>query len=86
VARDLARRPRRDARHRRDRLRLYLTNISSIARLGTTLIFIVIVLIWFYVLAIIVLGGAVINAARFEIYDTGDLKIGGQGTGDSGQG
>jgi len=65
---------------------LYLTNISSIARLGTTLIFIVIVLIWFYVLAIIVLGGAVINAARFEIYDTGDLKIGGQGTGDSGQG
>jgi membrane protein len=65
---------------------LYLTNISSIARLGTTLIFIVIVLIWFYALAIIVLGGAVINAARFEIYDTGDLKIGGQGTGDSGQG
>jgi len=54
---------------------LYLTNISSLARLGTTLIFIVIVLIWFYALAIIVLGGAVINAARFEIYDTGDLKI-----------
>lgn len=54
---------------------LYLTNISSIARLGTTLIFIVIVLIWFYALAIIVLGGAVINAARFEIYDTGELKL-----------
>jgi membrane protein len=53
---------------------LYLTNISSIAKLGTTLIFIVIVLIWFYALAIIVLGGAVINAARFEIYDTGELK------------
>jgi len=53
---------------------LYLTNISSIARLGTTLIFIVIILIWFYALAIIVLSGAVINAARFEIYDTGELK------------
>jgi membrane protein len=53
---------------------LYLTNISSIAKLGTTLIFIVIVLIWFYALAIIVLGGAVINAARFEIYDTGELR------------
>ena len=65
---------------------LYLTNISSLARLGTTLIFIVIVLIWFYALAIIVLGGAVINAARFEIYDTGELKTGGQGTGDGGQG
>jgi membrane protein len=54
---------------------LYLTNISSIARLGTTLILIVIILIWFYALAIIVLGGAVINAARFEIYDTGELKV-----------
>jgi membrane protein len=64
---------------------LYLTNISSIARLGTTLIFIVIVLIWFYALAIIVLGGAVINAARFEIYDTGELKAGGPRTRDSGQ-
>jgi membrane protein len=54
---------------------LYLTNISSIAKLGTTLILIVIVLIWFYAIAIIVLGGAVINAARFEIYDTGELKL-----------
>jgi membrane protein len=54
---------------------LYLTNISSIAKLGTTLIFIVIVLIWFYALAIIVLGGAVINAARFEIYETGELSL-----------
>jgi YihY family inner membrane protein len=54
---------------------LYLTNISSIARLGTTLIFIVIVLIWFYAIAIIVLAGGVINAARFEIYDTGELKV-----------
>jgi YihY family inner membrane protein len=54
---------------------LYLTNISSIAKLGTTLIFIVIVLIWFYAIAIIVLAGAVINAARFEIYDTGELKL-----------
>jgi YihY family inner membrane protein len=54
---------------------LYLTNISSIAKLGTTLILIVIVLIWFYAIAIIVLSGAVINAARFEIYDTGELKL-----------
>jgi membrane protein len=54
---------------------LYLTNINSIAKLGTTLIFIVIVLIWFYAIAIIVLGGAVINATRFEIYDTGELKL-----------
>jgi YihY family inner membrane protein len=56
---------------------LYLTNISSLARLGTTLIFIVIILIWFYALAIIVLGGAVVNATRFEIYETGELKVSG---------
>jgi YihY family inner membrane protein len=54
---------------------LYLTNISSIARLGTTLIFIVIVLIWFYAIAIILLGGAIINATRFELHDTGELSI-----------
>lgn len=54
---------------------LYLTNISTIARLGTTLIFIVIILIWFYAIAILLLSGAVVNAARFEIYDTGELRI-----------
>ena len=53
----------------------YIDNISSIAKLGTSLIFVLIVLIWFYAIAIIVLGGAVINAARFEIYDTGELAL-----------
>ena len=53
----------------------YIDNISSIAKLGTSLIFVLIVLIWFYAIAIIVLGGAVINAARFEIYETGELAL-----------
>jgi membrane protein len=44
----------------------YLSNVSTIARFGTTLVFVLIVLIWFYALAIIILGGAVINAMRFE--------------------
>ena len=43
----------------------YLGHINTIAHLGTTLVFILIVLIWFYVLAIILLGGAVINGMRF---------------------
>jgi YihY family inner membrane protein len=43
---------------------LYLTNISTIARFGTTIVFILIVLAWFYLLAVIILGGAVINALR----------------------
>ena len=54
----------------------YLSTVSTVARFGTTFVFVVIVLIWFYALAIILLGGAVINAMRFEIHDTGDLAIG----------
>lgn len=49
----------------------YLSSINTIARFGTTLVFVVIVLIWFYALAIIILGGATINAMRFEVHDTG---------------
>jgi YihY family inner membrane protein len=40
----------------------YLTNISTLARFGTTIVFILILLIWFYLLALIILGGAVVNA------------------------
>ena len=47
----------------------YLSNVSTIARFGTTLVFILIVLLWFYALAIIILGGAVINAIRFEDHE-----------------
>jgi YihY family inner membrane protein len=54
---------------------LYLSSVSTIARIGTTLIFIVIVLIWFYALAIIILGGAVVNALRFERHDTGGVDL-----------
>jgi YihY family inner membrane protein len=43
---------------------LYLTSISTIARFGTTIVFILIVLGWFYALALIILGGAVLNALR----------------------
>ena len=47
----------------------YLSTISTIARFGTTFVFVVIVLLWFYALAIILLGGATINAMRFEAHD-----------------
>jgi membrane protein len=54
---------------------LYLTNVSAIGRqLGSTLVFIVIVLLWFYALAIILLGGAIVNALRFELHDTGEIS------------
>lgn len=48
---------------------VYLQNVTSFAQVGTTLIFILIVLFWFYAVAIIVLGGAVINAMRLQRYD-----------------
>lgn len=47
----------------------YLSNVTTFARIGTALVFALIVLIWFYVLAIIILGGGVINAIRFEDID-----------------
>jgi uncharacterized BrkB/YihY/UPF0761 family membrane protein len=40
--------------------------VNTIAQFGTTLVFVLIVLLWFYALAIIILGGAVVNAIRFE--------------------
>ncbi len=51
----------------------YLSNISTIARFGTTFVFVLIVLLWFYALAVVVLAGAVLNALRFELHETGDL-------------
>jgi membrane protein len=53
----------------------YLTNISTIARFGTTFVFVLIVLIWFYALALIVLGGATMNAMRFELQETGEIEV-----------
>lgn len=44
----------------------YLSHISTIARFGTTIVFVLILLAWFYVLAVIILGGAVVNAMRLE--------------------
>jgi len=32
------------------------------------------VLLWFYALAMVVLAGAIINALRFEIHETGELQ------------
>lgn len=47
----------------------YLSHVNTIAQVGTTLVFILIVLIWFYAVAIIILGGGTINAMRFEDRD-----------------
>jgi membrane protein len=54
---------------------LYLSSASTFAKLGTVLVFVVIVLLWFYTLAIIILGGGVVNAMRFELHETGELNL-----------
>jgi YihY family inner membrane protein len=46
---------------------LYLTSISTIARFGTTIVFILIMLGWFYVVALMILSGAIVNAMRLGV-------------------
>lgn len=53
---------------------VYLSTVSTLADVGTTLVFILIVLLWFFVLSLIILSGATINAIRFELHETGELR------------
>lgn len=55
---------------------IYLSNVSSLSRFGSTLGFILIALLWFYVLSLALMVGAVINSLRFEYHDTGELPYG----------
>ena len=48
---------------------------SPLRQVGGTVTFIVILLIWFYALAFIILIGALVNAHRFEAHDTGALSV-----------
>jgi membrane protein len=52
---------------------LYLTNVSSLSRFGSTLGFVLIALLWFYLLSLGIMAGAVINSLRFELQDTGEM-------------
>jgi membrane protein len=52
---------------------VYLSSVSSLSRFGSTLGFILIALLWFYVLSLAILAGAVINSLRYELHDTGEL-------------
>jgi YihY family inner membrane protein len=52
---------------------VYLSSVSSLSRFGSTLGFILIALLWFYVLSLALLAGAVINSLRYELHDTGEM-------------
>jgi YihY family inner membrane protein len=55
---------------------LYLDNVSTL-RIGTSAVFVLIALVWFYVISLIVLAGAVVNGLRFEHVSRGDAPTSG---------
>jgi membrane protein len=56
---------------------LYLTSVSDLHRIGGTIGFILIALVWFYAISLALLAGAVINSLRHEQDDTGSLPLDG---------
>src|SRR6266511_2863563 len=54
---------------------LYLTSVSDLHRIGGTIGFILIALVWFYAISLALLAGAVINSLRHESDDTGALPM-----------
>jgi len=59
---------------------IYLSNVSSLSRFGSTVGFVLIALLWFYVLSLALLAGAVINSLRHELHDTGEMPYTGSST------
>jgi membrane protein len=53
----------------------YLGNISNLSQVGGTIGFVLIALLWFYVISLALLVGAVINSLRHEKHDTGRLPL-----------
>ena len=53
----------------------YLSEVSDLDRIGGALGFILVALIWFYIVALALLAGAVINALRYELIATGSLDM-----------
>jgi membrane protein len=56
---------------------LYLDNISDLHRIGGTIGFILVAMVWFYLISLAMLAGAVINSLRHERDDTGALPVDG---------
>ena len=51
----------------------YLSRVSSLSQFGSTVGFVLIALLWFYLLSLALLAGAVVNSLRHELHDTGEL-------------
>ena len=53
----------------------YLANVSSVGNVGGAIGFILIALVWFYLVSLSLMAGAVINALRYELHDTGTMRM-----------
>jgi membrane protein len=53
----------------------YLTEVSDIDRVGGAIGFVLVTLLWFYLVSLGLMAGAVINALRYELHDTGALEV-----------
>ena len=54
---------------------LYIDNVSTLSLFGTTAAFVLIALLWFYIVSLTLLLGAVINSIRHEYRDTGSMPF-----------
>lgn len=53
----------------------YLANVSGVGEVGGTIGFVLIALVWFYLVSLSMMAGAVINALRYELRDKGFLAL-----------
>src|SRR3954452_1136752 len=53
----------------------YLAQVSSVGELGGTVGFVLIALVWFYIVSLSLMAGGVINALRYELHDTGTMRM-----------
>jgi YihY family inner membrane protein len=51
----------------------YLAQFSSVGEVGGTIGFVLVALVWFYLVSLSMMAGAVINALRYELRDTGEI-------------
>ncbi|MEO8091566.1 MAG: YihY/virulence factor BrkB family protein [bacterium] len=59
----------------------YLSEVASINRVGGVIGFILVALVWFYIVSLGLMAGAVVNALRYELHDTGALDTAGWAVG-----
>ena len=53
----------------------YLGQVSSVGEVGGTIGFVLIAMVWFYLVSLGLMAGAVINALRYELRDTGQMGV-----------